>query len=111
MLPHVFDCDGLFLNPAVTLPFHQVSSGAGIVHSGGESLRTVTLTEFLEDLRAKEDGGGVSSTSFTFDLEFIDRNQGEPSKEGSQGGRDGGLDSCRWRWWCVCAVGVELWWR
>lgn len=64
-----------------------MSSGAGIVHSGGESLRTVTLTEFLEDLRAKEGGGGVSSTSFTFDLEFIDRNPGEYAEQGQ---------------WCVC---------
>lgn len=55
---------------------NQVSSGAGIVHSGGESLRSVTLTEFLEDLR---DGGGdgESATAFTFDLEFLARNPGE----------------------------------
>ena len=53
-----------------------MSSGAGIVHSGGESLRTVTLADFLDSLR-ENDGGGESSTSFTFDLEFVDRNPGE----------------------------------
>ncbi|CAM9697162.1 unnamed protein product [Ascophyllum nodosum] len=51
----------------------HVSSGAGIVHSGGESLRTVSMKDFLEDLR---DGGGdgMSATAFTFDLEFLERN-------------------------------------
>lgn len=55
---------------------YQVSSGAGIVHSGGESLRSVTLTEFLEDLR-DSGGDGESATAFTFDLEFLARNPGE----------------------------------
>lgn len=54
----------------------QVSSGAGIVHSGGESLHTVTLSNFLEGLR-ENDGSGVSATAFTFDLEFIESNKGE----------------------------------
>lgn len=53
----------------------QVSSGAGVVHSGGESLQTVTLTEFLEELR-ENDGSGESATSFTFDMEFFEKNKG-----------------------------------
>lgn len=52
-----------------------MSSGAGIVHSGGESLHTVTLGSFLEGLRENE-GDGVSATAFTFDLEFVDSNKG-----------------------------------
>eukprot|EP00903_Cladosiphon_okamuranus_P006388 g6253.t1 len=52
----------------------HVSSGAGVVHSGGESLRTLTLTAFLEELR-ENDGGGESATSFTFDMEFFDQNK------------------------------------
>ena len=35
------------------------------------------MKDFLEDLR---DGGGdgMSATAFTFDLEFLERNPGEP---------------------------------
>lgn len=57
---------------------HQVAPGAGIVLSGGESMRTLKLSEFLEELR-ENDGSGPSATAFTFDLEFIEKNKGDNS--------------------------------
>lgn len=59
----------------MTFTAMQVSSGAGVVHSGGESLRTVTLAEFLDGLR-ENDGEGESATAFTFDMEFFQTNKG-----------------------------------
>lgn len=54
----------------------KVSSGSGIVHSGGESLHTVTLSDFLGDIR-ETNAKGPSATSFTFDMEFVEGNPGE----------------------------------